>query len=83
MGKELVIRDEQTIALAERVAAAAGESVEAAVRRALQAVEALYPKPLTQDKVDAILSRARALKEQYPEASSSHDHLYDEAGLPK
>ena len=79
MGKELVIRDEQTIALAERVAAAAGESVEAAVRRALQAVEEqVYAGRLERLKA----FQARLAEMPRPLDGSNHGWLYDEDGLP-
>lgn len=79
MGKELIIRNEEAIALAEQLAAAHGESLEAAVLRALQSVGA-------RDSAGR-LARLKTFQANIatlpgPPPRSNHDWLYDEHGLP-
>lgn len=79
MGKELIIRDEEAIALAERLAAAAGESIETAVLRALRSVEErAFARRL--NRLKAFQARLAAMPGPLP--GSNHDWLYDENGLP-
>ncbi|MBX9813497.1 MAG: hypothetical protein A4S12_06820 [Proteobacteria bacterium SG_bin5] len=62
MGAELKITDAETLRLAQSLAAARGESVEATIRAALEREQAALAAE-RQAKVEAILDVARRLRE--------------------
>ncbi|MBX9882248.1 MAG: type II toxin-antitoxin system VapB family antitoxin [Sphingomonas sp.] len=87
MGAELKITDAETLRLAETLAAARGESVEAAIRGALEREMAVRELDLAKT-IAAVREISRRFREKMP-AEWHHmtskeimDSIYDEDGLP-
>lgn len=85
MGHQLNIKGEEAYRLASELAALHGESLTAAVTRALR--DALEREKRERDvaaKVADILAIAKEIKASVPpDVTSDHSWLYDDDGLPR
>lgn len=91
MGAELKITDAETLRLAETLAAARGESVEAAIRGALELAQAALAEEFERKvakNIAAMDEISRQFREKMPPewhhmtSKEIMDSIYDDDGLP-
>ena len=82
MGHLLKIENDEAVALATELAALRGESLDAAVIAALR--HSVGQERAFRAELERLMTLTEAFKQSLaqPLPSSSHDWLYDEAGLP-
>ncbi|MGB8817471.1 MAG: type II toxin-antitoxin system VapB family antitoxin [Rhizobiaceae bacterium] len=81
----LNIKNDEVHRLAREVAARTGETMTHAIQTALEERLARLSADVAKDRADRA-ARVRAILDSiphYPGATSNHDDLYDEFGLPK
>jgi antitoxin component of RelBE/YafQ-DinJ toxin-antitoxin module len=89
MTKQLNIRNDEVYLRAHRIAANLGKSLAEAMLIVLRQYESGLPEldeltPSQRDTYEMLRRLTReAAKHKLPDASSDHDDLYDEFGLPK
>ena len=89
MTKQLNIRSDEAYEIAHRIATRTGRPVAEAVLSALRAHDSRLPEvseltPAQRQTYDMLRALSReAAKHKLPGATSDHDDLYDDFGLPK
>ena len=89
MTRQLNIRNDEVYQRAHKIAARMGKPVAEAVLTALRAYDARVPTvdeltPTQRAEYEALRALAReTARRKFPGATSDHDDMYDEFGLPK